>query len=346
MFTHMFITRLAILLSSLTLLAACGGYTNRGVVTTLAGTAGSFGSTDGTGAAARFRYPNGVAVDSGGNVYVGDSDNHTIRKITPDGVVSTFAGTALSSGKTDGTGAAARFKNPRGVAVDSSDNVYVGDTSNHTIRKITPDGVVSTFAGTAEISGNADGPGTAASFTYPNGVAVDSSGNVYVADTYNHTIRKITPDGVVTTLAGTAGSSGSDDGTATARFNRPYGVAVDSSDNVYVADYNNNTIRKITAGGVVSTLAGTAGSSGSDDGTATARFNRPYGVAVDSSNNVYVADTYNNTIRKITAGGVVSTLAGSAGIPGIDDGTGLDARFRRPVGVAVDSSDNVYVGRY
>ena len=311
----MFNTRLAILLSSLTLLAACGGggggisgisnnpnYTNRGVVTTLAGTAGISGSTDGTGAAARFFYPYGVAVDSSDNVYVADSDNHTIRKITPGGVVTTLAGTAGSRGNIDATGAVARFNTPIGVAVDSSDNVYVADADNQTIRKITPGGVVTTLAGTAGSFGSTDGTGAAARFFYPYGVAVDSSNNVYVADIGNQTIRKITALGVVTTLAGTAGSSGSTDGpgTTTALFNRPSSVAVDSSDNVYVADTYNNTIRKITPGGVVTTLAGTAGSSGSDDGTgAAARFYTPRGVAVDSRGNVYVADTYNHTIRKI-----------------------------------------------
>ena len=191
MFTHMFITRLAILLSSLTLLAACGGYTNRDVVTTLAGTALSSESIDGTGAAARFKYPYGVAVDSSGNVYVADTDNHTIRKIDALGVVSTFAGKAGFPGSDDGTGTAALFNRPSSVAVDSSDNVYVADTYNNTIRKITPGGVVTTLAGTAGSSGSDDGTGAAARFYTPRGVAVDSRGNVYVADTYNHTIRKI-----------------------------------------------------------------------------------------------------------------------------------------------------------
>ena len=164
-------------------------------------------------------------------------------------------------------------------------------------------------------------------------MAVDSAGNVYVADTYNHTIRKITPAGVVSTLAGLAGSCGSADGTgANARFYYPYGVAVDSAGNVYVADTDNHTIRKITPGGVVSTLAGLAGSSGSADGTgANARFHYPSGVAVDSAGNVYVADTDNHTIRKITPAGVVSTLAGLAGSYGSADGTGANARFYQPV---------------
>ena len=165
--------------------------------TTLAGKA-SIGSDDGTGSAARFYFPTGVATDSSGNVYVADANNHTIRKVTPAGVVTTLAGLAGNSGSADGTGSAARFHSPNGVATDSSGNVYVADTGNHTIRQITPAGVVTTLAGLAGSSGSTDGPGSAARFYYPEGVATDSSGNVYVADTVNDTIRKITPAGVVT----------------------------------------------------------------------------------------------------------------------------------------------------
>jgi len=319
--------------------------TPAGVVTTLAGSAGVFGSADGTGAAASFNFPRGVATDSSGNVYVADTFNSTIRKITPAGVVTTLAGSAGVGGSADGTGAAARFNLPRGVATDSSGNVYVADSSNSTIRKITPAGVVTTLAGSAGVFGSADGTGAAASFTSPYGVATDSSGNVYVADTDNSTIRKITPAGVVTTVAGSAGVFGSADGTgAAARFNNPIGVATDSSGNVYVADTNNHTIRKITPAGAVTTLAGSAGVIGSADGTgAAASFNRPFGVATDSSGNVYVADLSNHTIRKITPAGVVTTLAGSAGFSGSTDGTGAAARFNFPIGVATDSSGNVYV---
>ncbi|MGA2867464.1 MAG: immunoglobulin domain-containing protein [Verrucomicrobiota bacterium] len=315
-----------------------------GVVTTLAGLAGNWGSADGTASAARFWGPNGVAVDSAGNVYVADTYNHIIRKVTPGGVVTTLAGLAGSYGSADGTASAARFDWPVGVAVDSAGNVYVADSANNTIRKVTPGGVVTTLAGLAWSCGSADGTGSAARFSTPIGVAVDSAANVYVADTYNCTIRKVTPGGVVTTLAGLAGSPGSADGTASAaRFNGPQGVAVDSAANVYVADFWNYTIRKVTPGGVVTTLAG-QWSSGSTDGTGSAaRFYFPSGVAVDSAGNVYVADSGNCTIRKVTPGGVVSTLAGLAGSPGSADGTASAARFTNPLGVAVDSAGNVYV---
>ena len=325
--------------------------TSAGVVTTLAGTAGTFGSTDGTGGVARFSNPYDVAVDESGNVYVADSGNNTIRKITSDGVVTTLAGTAGMSGSADGPGSAASFSNPYGLAVDASGNVYVADTgnetiSNNTIRKITSAGVVTTLAGTAGISGSADGIGSAARFNFPAGVAVDASGNVYVADLFNNTVRKITSVAVVTTLAGTGkGGPGSVDGAGSAaRFNQPTGVAVDASGNVYVADQANNTIRKITPAGVVTTLAGTVGVIGSADGTGSAAlFKYPDGVAIDASGNVYVADSYNYTVRKITSAGVVTTLAGAAGLYGSADGTGSAARFNFPAGVAVDASGNVYV---
>jgi len=340
-----------------------GNYTIRkvtpaGVVTTLAGSAGSDGSEDGVGAAARFSDPSGVAVDGAGNVFVAESGNiadsgeSTIRKITPAGVVTTLAGTAGSSGSADGTGAAARFYQPSGVAVDGAGNVLVADRGNNTIRKITPAGVVTTLAGSAGSSGSADGTGAVARFsitymysTGPGGIAVDGASNIFVADTNNNTIRKITPAGVVTTLAGTAGSDGSADGTgAAARFIDPSGVAVDGAGNVFVADFNNHTIRKITPGGVVTTIAGTAGWSGSADGTGSAaRFNQPSGVAVDGAGNVLVADSGNNTIRKITPAGVVTTLAGTAGSLGSVDGTGAAARFASPSGVAVDGAGNVFV---
>ena len=334
-----------------------------GVVTTLAGSAGGTGSTDGIGTAASFRYPGGAAVDREGNVYVADTGNDTIRKMTPQGVVTTLAGLAGQRGSTDGIGSKARFTDPFDVTVDSTGNVYVADQGNDTIRKVTPEGVVTTLAGLAGNPGSTDGTGSAARFGSkdggPSGVAVDGEGNVYVADTDNHTIRKVTPIGVVTTLAGNASISeygwatgGSRDGAGSeARFNYPWGVAVDKAGSIYVADSLNNTIRKVTPTGVVSTLAGQTGLTGpagqanvgSTDGTGNAaRFWRPASVAVDSTGNVYVADTGNRTIRKITSAGVVTTLAGKVGSNGNADGTGSVARFGYPARVAVDSAGNVY----
>jgi sugar lactone lactonase YvrE len=221
--------------------------------------------------------------------------------------------------------------------------VYVGDLGNELIRKITSAGVVSTFAGKTGVAGNANGQGTAASFSHPQGVAVDASGNLYVADTVNNLIRLITPSGLVSTFAG-SGSSGSQNGSVgTATFAYPYAVAVDSSGNVYVSDNTNNLIRKIS-GGVVSTLAGQAGVAGATNATGTnATFSSPGGVAVDSAGNIYVADSGNHLIRIITPGGVVSTFAGEAGVSGYANGPALSSTFGGADGVAVDQSGNVFV---
>lgn len=366
--------------------------TSAGVMTTLAGAAGIGGSADGTGTEARFFYPKGVAVDGSGNVYVADADNFTVRKITPAGVVTTLAGMANQQGSADGAGSAARFSDVSGVAVDGNGNVYVSDRSNYTVRKITSDGVVSTFAGSAGNPGSIDAStGSVARFKNPYAVAVDGSGNVYVTDTLSYSIRKITPGGAVSTLpvsrsfygfysgvffgvavdgsgnvyaslgnsifeitaagqeidlAGEEDTSGwMDDFGFNARFNFPTGLSVDGSGNVFVADTGNHTIRKISGGGQVSTFAGLAGGfpGSTDDTGAAARFNRPSGVAVDSLGNAYVADTINYTIRKITAAGAVSTLAGSPLMPGLVDGVGTAARFYVPAGVAVDANGVVYV---
>ncbi len=306
-------------------------------VTTLAGSTVS-GSAEGTGAAAGFNAPQALAVNSSGSVYVADANNHRIRKITPDGVMTTFAGSEIQ-GWADGTGAAARFTWPDGVAVDGGGNVYVADGT--AIRKITPEGVVRTLAGGGANGGSADGTGANAFFSGPAGLVVDAGGNVYVADYYNNMIRKVTPEGVVTTLAGST-TPGSFDGIgAAASFQGPSAVELDAAGNLYVTDYDSCLIRKITPDGAVTTLAGST--CGFADGTgAAARFDRPYGLAIDASGYLYVADEGNNRIRRITPDGVVTTLAGS-GVQGSTDGIGNAAQFSAPTDVAVDAEGNLYV---
>lgn len=353
-----------------------------GEVSTLAGD-GSGGEWDGTGTDAGFGTFAGMAFDASGTLYV-SSNNSSLRQVTADGVVTTvFA----SPSSTDGPAAEAGFSGPRGVAVDAAGNTYVTETDNNLIRKITRDGVVSTFAGSGD-AGQDNGIGDAASFNNPTGIAVDASGHVYVADSGNNVIRKITPDGAVSTLAG-SGSRGSTDGAGTeASFSNPVGIAVDAAGNVYVADAWNSVIRKITPDGVVTTLAGSADEAGvsklsssvariestpaSVDGNgAQARFSYPQGVTVDAAGNVYVADSGNGLIRKITPNGDVTTLAGGGvrdmgpGLPfpfpfpmpmpmpepmapikeskGSVDGIGTAASFDSPNGVAVDAAGNVYV---
>jgi sugar lactone lactonase YvrE len=292
--------------------------TATGVATVFAGSMGQSGSADGAGGAARFNGPRGVAVDGAGNVYVADTGNSLIRRITPAGVVTTLAGEAGEAGYVDGVGGAAQFEFPQGVAVDGAGNVYVADTGNSLVRRITSAGVVTRVAGAPpywiEVNGveynisaghvyTSGGP----ELDIPQGVAADSAGNVYIADTGNDDIWVITPAGAVNFVAGTPGQSGSADGSGVnTLFDAPSGVAVDSAGNVYVADAGNDTIREITPSTVpnteaiaVTTLAGSPGQSGSTDGWDTvAQFYNPQGVAVDGSGNIYVADSGNDEIRK------------------------------------------------
>jgi len=304
----------------------------RRFVTTLAGS--TYGFADGTGAAAKFWNPGGVAIDKTGNLFVADTDNHRIRKVTPLGVVTTLAGS--SAGFADGTGTAAQFNKPRDVAVDGDGNLFVTDTYNHKIRKVTASGVVTTLAGSS--AGSTDGTGTFAQFRYPSGVAIDGSGNLIVADSNNHRIRKVTIQaGVVTTLAGSSQGLADDIGTA-AQFSNPQDVAVDGAGNIFVADTYNNRIRKLTPAGVVTTVAGS--SRGVADGTgAAAQFDYPYGLAVDGGGNIFVADTYNHRLRKVTPAGVVTTLAGSSA--GFADGIGAGAKFHYPFRLAIDAAGTI-----
>ncbi len=368
--------------------------TPAGVVTTLAGSPGIEGFVNGTGSAARFKSLQGIAIDTANNLYIADSGNRSIRKITPAGVVTTFVdgtngqlgsprgivmdssgtlyatdysnhviyrvtsagavsrfagfergvGVAPQPGSTDGTTATALFNAPSAITVDSAGSLYVADTGGNTVRKIAS-GNVTTFAGQAGRSSSVDGRGSAARFEDPYAVAVDGSGIVYVADATDHSIRKITPDGTVTTFAGKPGTFGSSDGTGVAAlFRTPQGIAADSAGNVYVADTGNATVRKITSAGVVTTLAGTAGSPGTVDATGpAARFSSPYGIAVDGAGTLYVVDSNVNIVRKITAAGVVTTLAGTFGQIGLVDGTGTAARFAVPFDIAVDTAGNLYI---
>jgi sugar lactone lactonase YvrE/predicted secreted Zn-dependent protease len=293
--------------------------------------------TGGTVFMPKISNPKGITVDVLGNVYITDTGNNLIRKISPTGDISPFAGSGIA-GSTNGTGTAASFNGPNGIAVDASGNFYV--TESYRVRKITPSGLVSTFAGSGT-AGSTNGSGTAASFNYLSGIAVDVSGNVYVTESSNNKIRKITSTGVVSTFAG-SGLQGSTDGTGTAAsFNYPLGIAVDASGNIYVADRDNYKIRKITPAGVVSTFAG-SGVKESIDGTGTAAsFFSPNGVAVDTSGNIYITD--NNgyyKIRMITSIGVVSSFYSGISNGYLPDGERVNAMPNG--GVVVDATGTIY----
>jgi hypothetical protein len=301
-------------------------------VTTAAGSPGDAGYVNGPLALARFNQPQSVAVDAGGNLYVADTGNAAVRKITPDGLVSTL---------TEG------LSRPVSIAVDAATNIYVVEQSSHVIGRMTPGGTYSHFAGLAFNPGGADGTGSEARFSDPTGVAVDAAGNLFVSE--KSTIRKITSSAVVSTIAGQFGVFGSANGVGTnALFNLPRGLTVDTAGNLYIVD-SNQLIRKISAEGVVTTVAGRLGSPGPLDGNgADASFRYPSGIGVLADGTLIVVDgsTYppgNNTIRKISLTGAVTTILGQAGTSGSVDGIGREARFNSPAQMAVDPAGRFYL---
>jgi sugar lactone lactonase YvrE len=278
---------------------------------------------------AHFDSPHGIVVDSSADIYVADTNNHAIRKITPAGVVTTFAGTAGRSGSADGVGNAARFSLPYGLTADRAGNLYVADTWNSMIRKIAPSGAVTTIAGHPAPQWSTEGGAGPKRFHYPTGIAADHKGNVYVGDGSEGTVRKITPDGAVTFFV---------------RVRSALGMTTDADGNLFVANEEHQTVEKITPDGEITTVAGRTEAIGNADGVRdAARFHDPHGVAIDRNGNIYVADTWNSTIRKITPAGEVTTLAGLAGRDGSTDGLGSAARFNGPEGIAVDDHGNIYV---
>jgi gliding motility-associated-like protein len=277
--------------------------TPQGVVITLAGNPGNLGDIDGQGSAARFYEPWGLCVDAQENVYVADTRNNKIRKITPDGIVSTYAGTG-NYGTTDGPYNASTFGQPVGIEIDHDGNIYVADHSTHIIRKIDPDQNVVTLAGSPFLSGDQDGIGTNARFNRPYGLTLDINGDILLADEWNHKIKRITPDGEVSTIAGTGEIGNIDSTLTTSTFQYPWDVAVDPDGRVYIADGLNYTIRLLQPGSTpeVITLAGQAGTLGSNDGIGTdARFVSTTGITFSPlTGELYVADAYNNLIRRVT----------------------------------------------
>ncbi|MGW1196601.1 NHL domain-containing protein [Streptomyces sp. NPDC002536] len=331
--------------------AATGGEHSAPPISTVAGTGTqNFGGDGGPATAAWLNSPIGVAVDSTGTLYICDYGNHRVRRIATDGKISTVAGTgAATFGGDGGPATAAHLNYPFGVAVDSVGTLYVCDYGNHRVRKITADGKISTVAGTgAGTFGGDGGPATAAHLNYPVGVAVDSAGTLYITEHGNHRVRKIATDGKISTVAGTgAATFGGDGGPATAApLFYPSGVAVDSAGTLYVIDHGNHRVRKIATDGKISTVAGTgAATFGGDSGPATAApLYYPREVAVDSTGTLYITDTGNHRVRRITADGKISTVAGTgAATFGGDGGPAASAQLNSPFGLAVDCVDTLYI---
>ncbi|MBL7998725.1 MAG: SMP-30/gluconolactonase/LRE family protein [Candidatus Kapabacteria bacterium] len=304
----------------------------RDVITITGGDAG-FCNSDRTDA--KFHHPYGVAIDSSGTLYVADYNNHCIRRVGIDGMVTTLAGS--TQGNADGKGLNAQFNRPIGLAVDSKGVVYVADCNNHSIRRVSSDGTVTTLAGST--AGFLDSSGRYALLNNPSGIAVSKEGTLYVADRNNHRIRTISTSGAVKTFAGSTVGAMDGKGTA-AQFNYPRGIALDETGKLYVADAQNNRIRRVSKTGMVTTIAGSK--IGALDGQdSIARFNFPTGVAVDATGTLYVTDTDNNTIRAITLQGRVTTVAGSES--GFYDGSALSAQFSYPTGIAVSRDGSLYV---
>ncbi len=322
---------------------------SKGNITTVAGNGtANFAGDGGPATAAQLNSPTGIAVDSSGNLYIADSANLRIRKVSGSNI-STVAGNGLNSFSGDMWPAtAAQMDAPQGVAVDASGNIYVADTANNVVRRVGLDGIISRFAGTGVAGfGGDNSAATGAQLNAPRGVAVDAAGNVYIADTLNSRIRKVS-GGTITTVAGsgTPGFGGDDGAAGSAQLNTPMGVAVDASGNLYIADLNNQRIRRVSAGGTITTVAGNGIQGyGGDGGPATAApLNLPQSVAVDARGMLYIADSGNNRVRRVTADGTISTIAGNGqvGYSG-DGGQAANAQLGNPSGVAVDVAGSVFV---
>ena len=308
-----------------------------GILTLFAGNGIASFSGDGSAAtAAQFNGPVGVAAGAAGVVYISDTQNQRVRAVAPGGTLATVAGTGVAGFNGEIVSPrAAQLNRPQGVAADALGNWYVADTANNRVRKVQPGGNLFTIAGNGNASYFGDGgPALKASVNQPEGVAVDAAGNVYIADTLDHAVRKVTPDGVINTLAGTGtpGYSGDGGPANRARLNGPRAVAVDAAGNVYVADTGNNQVRRIDPLGTITTV---------DTGNA---LSGPRGVAVDRAGNVYIADTGNRLVRRVSPGAPVTTIAGNGTCCYSGDGSlALDARLNQPWGVSVDANGNVYV---
>jgi len=322
-----------------------------GTITTIAGTGESgFSGDGGPAVAAQLSRPSGVAVDNAGNLFIADRFNHRIRRVDPSGTITTIAGTGEGGfGGDGGPAAAAQLNSPNGVAVDSAGNLYIADINNHRIRRVHPSGVITTIAGTLSSGFSGDGgPAVAVRLSLPTGVAVDGTGNLFIAQSLNDRIRQVDPSGIITTIAGTRQKRFSgDNGPATqARLHDPFGLAADNAGNLFIADSNNDRIRRVDPSGVVTTIAGTGerGYSGDGGPAVAARLSRPAGVAVDGAGNLFIVDNWNHCVRRVTPFGTITTIAGTGawGFSG-DNGPAVSAQLAYPQDVAVDGAGNLFI---
>ncbi|MDD5543122.1 MAG: NHL repeat-containing protein [Acidobacteriia bacterium] len=322
-----------------------------GVIVTVAGTGSmSFGGDGGPATSAALSFPYAVAVDSAGNLFIADSGNSRIRKVTPGGVISTVAGSGTQGLEGDsGPAISAHLFIPHGVAVDAQGNIYIADTLNPHIRRVTPDGLINVYAGAASIGFSGDGGlASLAQLNEPNGVAVDAAGNLLIADAGNSRIRRVTPGGIINTVAGagTYGFGGDNGPASSAHLYFPTGVVSDAVGNIYVSDSYNQRIRKITPAGVITTVAGSgvAGFAGDGGSATSARLNYPGAVTLDAAGNLFISDTNNHRVRKVTPSGVINTVAGNGtfGFSG-DGGPAISAQLYLPHGLATDATGNLYI---
>ena len=334
---------------SFAIAAACSGQ----VISTVAGNGANASAGDGGPALSASFHPDGLTVDSLGNIYIADQNHNRIRKVDVNGVITTVAGNGNTQFSGDGglaTSATVYIAgNHNGLAVDALGNLYIADDGHHRIRKVDSKGIITTVAGTGTPGYSGDGgSATSAQLFRPSGVAIDAAGNLYIADTNNRCVRKVDPKGVITTLAGTGAFGNTGDGgpAISATMETPLDVAVDAQGNVYVADQDTATVRKITPTGIISTVAGngTFGFSGDGGPAKNAAFASPYSVTVDSQGNLYISDNGNHRIRKVDASGTLTTVAGNgSNAPNNGDGGPPASANVLPDGVAFDSAGNYYV---
>jgi sugar lactone lactonase YvrE len=315
-----------------------------GILTVIAGTGAPGVTDDGAAAvAAKVNYVHGVVVDSSGNVFFADTNNGKIRKITPTGVLSTVAGTGgWGSGGDGGPSSSAHLAGPRGLALDPAGNLFIADSGNNEIRMVTPNGTITTVAGNGTQGFSGDGgPATSAQLNYPVAVAVDRSGNLFIADRQNNRIRMVSSNGVITTVTGSApGYSGDGGPAASAQISDPRGVGVDTAGNVFIADSGNNRIRMMNAAGIITTIAGGTPGFGGDGGPATsAQLGLPVDVAIDGAGNIFIADRGNYRIRQINSSGIITSVAGKTD----DGGPASSAQLNYPNVVAADSVGNLFI---